>query len=99
MEKYVDYDEYIKSPEWKERRKMFIHFWGNSCALCLSPKNLHVHHRCYDRLGCETLSDCIVLYGRHHAQFHGKEYISGRTDTIQNVLEGLSRRAKAGIPT
>lgn len=99
MYKYVDYDEYIKSSIWKERRKLFLHFWNNSCALCLSPMNLHVHHRCYDRLGSEHLADCIVLCGRHHAQFHGKDYITGRTDTIQNVLDKLSKQVKAGIPT
>lgn len=74
--KFVEYKEYIKSPEWisranKERTK------NPSCSLCNSKGVLVVHHRTYVRLGKENDSDLVVLCKGCHSLFHSAYIYSG----------------------
>jgi HNH endonuclease len=43
---------------------------GFTCQLCDSKDKLQVHHRRYDNIGHESLSDLIVLCDRCHSRFH-----------------------------
>lgn len=76
------YDEYIQSPEWQAKREKVLIFWSGRCALCNSPRMVEVHHRTYERLGHELLTDLIPLcdtcHERHHEfmRFGGPEHIS-----------------------
>lgn len=67
----VDYTEYMKSPEWKARKKKALARQVDGCAICCSTKKLQVHHRTYKRLGHELETDLVVLCGRCHRTFHG----------------------------
>lgn len=66
----AEYHAYLQSPEWKWRAEEAKLAANNQCALCTSSTNLNVHHRTYDRVGYERLSDLIVLcrvcHRRHH---------------------------------
>lgn len=55
------YEDYMRSTAWRMQRDRFLNFWGHRCALCNGQKNLEVHHRTYERLGREKITDCIVL--------------------------------------
>lgn len=79
----TDYHDYLKSEEWQKKREQVLTFWGNRCALCYSPDALHVHHRCYHRLGQELITDLIVLCEKCHDKFHGRRH---GLEPIQDTL-------------
>lgn len=85
MDERIDYDEYMNSKQWRRIRKWVLTFWGNKCALCTSSIRMSVHHRTYERLGKELLTDLIALCGRCH-NVHHKELGHGGLEPIQDVL-------------
>ena len=71
-----NYDEYIKSPEWKQTAKELKEKAGWRCQLCNKPgngKTLNAHHRTYSTLGNED-NDIIVLCVKCHEEHHNKLY-------------------------
>jgi 5-methylcytosine-specific restriction endonuclease McrA len=67
----VDYWQYLRSDEWKARRRDARHRAGNQCQDCsVSNVVLHVHHLTYERLGQELASDLRVLCLTCHAERH-----------------------------
>lgn len=68
-----EYVEYMKSPEWQERRLEFLKNADYICEGC-GEKASHVHHTNYDSLGDEEESDVQVLCRDCHLwQEHGDE--------------------------
>lgn len=68
---WIDYYEYIKSPEWSARRDMKIQEAGHRCQICNAADSvLQCHHRTYDNLGREHPSDLVVLCKACHYGFH-----------------------------
>jgi hypothetical protein len=67
------YSDYLQSDVWKRTRELALEYYGNACCVCNSRTSLDVHHRTYERLGHERLTDLAVLCRDHHATFHGKE--------------------------
>lgn len=66
----MSYFKYIKSPEWKKKRKQVLAVYKNpNCVVC-SRKGVHIHHRTYKRLGGERLNDLIPLCPSCHRLFH-----------------------------
>ena len=85
------YQDYMQSPEWKSKREKVLIFWGRRCALCNSPTRVEVHHRTYDRMGQELLTDliplCFECHDRHHGFMRrGSEHISM---ALHRVLESI----------
>ena len=77
----LDYQEYIKSPEWQETSKKAKERVNYHCQLCNregDDTTLHTHHNNYERLGLEFDSDLIVLCNSCHKKHHNK--ISFSTD-------------------
>lgn len=68
----IPYAEYLKTPEWRHRRGRAIKQAHKQCAVCLSGKELNVHHRNYERIGCEKDNDLVVLCRECHSKFHDK---------------------------
>ncbi len=64
------YAEYLRSPEWQQRRFQALHEAGDRCQVCNSDGDLEVHHRTYERIGREELGDLIVLCRACHQLFH-----------------------------
>ena len=81
----IDYHEYIKSEVWRQKRDNVLVFWSGRCAICNSPDNIQVHHRTYERLGQERLSDLIPLCDDCHSLFHHKMRMG--LVSIQTALE------------
>ena len=85
----MEYEQYIKSDEWKKRREWALTFWNRRCAICFGRDNLHVHHRTYKRLGCENLNDLIVLCERCHELFHDSINRSEKTENFREIGKRL----------
>ena len=68
-----DYNEYLDSSIWKEKRRIALDRARNRCQVCNSRKNLEVHHRTYPLiLGNEPQEDLTVLCHRCHDLFTRK---------------------------
>ena len=70
--KTMPYLDYLKSDHWKSLRSKMLNRASFSCQLCNSKGRLNVHHRTYERRGCEEYSDLIVLCEHCHSKFHDK---------------------------
>jgi restriction endonuclease Mrr len=73
----MPYDEYLRTPAWKQTRATALLRADHRCAL--DPKHtgqLDVHHRYYERRGAELPSDLIVLCHTCHQLHHAP---NGRT--------------------
>lgn len=66
----MDYQDYLKTPEWQEIRREALRRAKNRCQICNSSDYLHVHHRTYENKGDEDLSDLTVLCSDCHQIFH-----------------------------
>lgn len=71
MKKRNKYTSYMKSPAWaKKRRTYFKSKQPQGCQGCGTRKQLHLHHKTYERLGRERLTDLIPLCSKCHAEVH-----------------------------
>jgi len=70
----MDYEDYLQTDEWKEKREQALDRDSYRCRLCNTDKNLHVHHRTYQRRGNEDLDDLTTLCNECHEAFHERKY-------------------------
>lgn len=54
---------HMDSPYWKQLKLDRLALSDNKCELCKSTYFLQLHHTSYIRLGCEKLSDVVILCG------------------------------------
>ena len=66
----TDYRTYLQSARWAHLRELALEHYGDNCTLCGRRDDVNVHHRSYDRLGHERLSDLTVLCRGCHARHH-----------------------------
>lgn len=55
------YEKHLRSARWKNMRNDFFRLRGRRCEHCGSTCNLELHHKTYDRLGCELTTDLEIL--------------------------------------
>lgn len=69
--RYMPYEQYLQTPEWRERRTRHLESAGHACQICNARNvQLNVHHRTYERRGAELYQDLIVLCRSCHELFH-----------------------------
>jgi phage terminase large subunit GpA-like protein len=68
------YIAYIKSPQWKEKRLRALKTWGNVCQMCGSSNRIEVHHKTYDRLGKELMTDLMIVCHSCHEKIHERSF-------------------------
>ena len=65
-----EYQEYLQSEHWLVFAKKVREFWGWRCAMCnakaTGTRGLDVHHRHYDSVHREQLTDCIAVCRKCH---------------------------------
>jgi len=66
----MPYRDYLRTPEWQERRKRILERDGYHCQVCNASEHLNVHHRDYTRRGYEYDSDLTTLCQDCHQVFH-----------------------------
>ncbi len=71
----MPYAEYLKTQEWIRRRMVKLEISEYRCQLCNSSEDLNVHHRTYERLGCEKMGDLLVLCRDCHKLFHERRML------------------------
>ena len=62
------YKEYRKSPAWKVKRDAVLQRDGGQCVC--GAKATEVHHKTYDNIGKEPLSDLVMLCKLCHERIH-----------------------------
>jgi len=68
--KDFDYNAYLKTKHWKQRRAKAIQDADGKCEQCKSTVALSVHHRTYVRLYGEKKEDLVVLCIMCHLDKH-----------------------------
>lgn len=68
--KKMPYRKYLNTYHWKQLRDLKLSEVDNRCQICYNSIQLNVHHRTYERLGHEKLSDLTVLCKECHEIFH-----------------------------
>jgi hypothetical protein len=76
----MPYEEYLKTPEWEEKRLAVLARDDHRCRNCNGQDTLNVHHRTYARRGNEDPNDLTTLCERCHKQFH--QEVIGRDDLL-----------------
>ncbi len=66
----MPYLDYLRTPEWQERRKRILQRDSYHCQVCFSTEHLNVHHRTYERRGNENDGDLTTLCQGCHQVFH-----------------------------
>ena len=79
--------EYLKSPEWSNKRKLVLTRDKNTCQSCGTNHNLSVHHIRYTNLYREPLDDLTTLCQDCHTHLHD---VVGYPSTVleYNLFEG-----------
>ena len=74
-----EYDAYMNSPEWHQKREKALARDRYLCQGCLERQAVHVHHLTYQRLFKELLCDLVSLCTDCHQLCHPYRDISGRS--------------------
>ena len=72
MNNYEDYVRYIRSSKWLNLKKKVFRYKGKICRKCGRRKSTQVHHKTYERLGKEQLSDLVPVCRVCHKKIHSK---------------------------
>lgn len=68
--KRKEYNEYLKSPEWKEIRQLVFRRDGHVCQVCNTNPATQVHHITYERFRNELLDDLLSVCAPCHSNLH-----------------------------
>lgn len=72
--KRMSYEEYLKSPEWRNKKKTRLAFDNWQCGIChaqIDDDRYETHHLNYSRLGDEDMEhDLLTLCHDCHTAFH-----------------------------
>lgn len=71
---WADYDRYLASPAWGDRRARVMARDSYLCQGCLEHTATEVHHLTYARAGNELLFDLIALCADCHGRAHGDDH-------------------------
>lgn len=77
----IDYNEYIRSDEWKKKRILVAQRENHRCQMCgeLVVVHYHIHHKTYARFGNEDLDDLMFLCEDCHTKLHReKDKVMGK---------------------
>ena len=77
---FENYNEFLKTDEWKQIAQMVKERDGHKCVICGSTENLNAHHIGYDG-DCLDENDIVTLCNRCHECLH---------DGIETMREAVS---------
>jgi hypothetical protein len=89
------YEEYLRSPEWRRKKRKALERAGNRCHLCSTRWRLDVHHNTYERIGRERPEDLVVLcrlcHTRHHDVVRAPQRAPADPAAASKALAAFSR--------
>jgi 5-methylcytosine-specific restriction endonuclease McrA len=65
------YENYLASPEWREKRLLVLARASRLCEGCRLAVASEVHHTTYDHVGDELLFELVALCEECHQRTHG----------------------------
>ena len=77
------YKDYLKSRHLRHTRARALRAAHHKCSACGTAESLVVHHRSYDRIGHELLTDLTVFCDSCHLVEHN---ITHEVREIVNIL-------------
>ncbi len=86
IEGYADYEEYLRSEKWKQKRTAVLNRDSGICQACLSSEADQVHHLTYDRIFDEPLFDLVAICQPCHEQLHKKKIAAAASAQAKSVL-------------
>lgn len=88
---WIRYSEYLKSPEWKAKRKRLYRDRGGRCEDCGKKlkSHYHAHHKTYERVGNEDLDDLELLCTKCHEKRHPGKKLTRRKRARKSSLSLL----------
>lgn len=89
---YMDnqYREYLISKKWEWYKKAIHHIYNDECYICNSCRELHVHHKTYERIYHEDLDDLVLLCKSCHEKVHND--INRRNFVLKYFANSLSTK-------
>jgi hypothetical protein len=89
--KPMPYADYLQTEHWKKISEECKKLADYRCMLCNKGGTLDAHHRTYERLGSELMTDIICLCRDCHNKHHGKTQIKTsemtyKEDAVLNIL-------------
>lgn len=89
----AEYDAYLRSAVWRGKRETALEAAGYACQVCNRTKNLHVHHRTYERIGGdELLADLTALCADCHNLFHKHRQVASGCKRSSTTKSGKGPR-------
>ncbi|NER82723.1 MAG: HNH endonuclease [Leptolyngbya sp. SIO1D8] len=94
------YERYLRSVQWKAKRKQVLERDRYQCQTCLSSESLEVHHKTYKSFGNEPLEHLITLCHDCHeaitAVFRRRRYglIELSAEECDRAVEPLKTQRK-----
>jgi hypothetical protein len=82
--KFSQYETYINSKEWEQRRNKFWQSYSRRCAICDTAKYIHLHHMHYGNFGNEPDEHLVPLCKDHHAEYHKENGV--QRDMIRKTM-------------
>lgn len=68
------YQDYLKTPAWRQTRGKALRAANFQCSKCLAKRQLEVHHKTYERLGHERPEDLEVVCSGCHKGHHFNQF-------------------------
>lgn len=87
------YYEYLRSPEWKRKRRLRIemdNFTCQTCGIKFPDSRIQVHHKTYDRIFNEDMNDLETICKPCHQSEHVDKIIE-----VEKKKEWLKKPVKA----
>ena len=92
--KSLDYKNYLESPAWKVKRDKVIERDGGQCVC--GTQATEVHHKTYNNIGKEPLSDLVALCKECHERVHEPYVPPDPQSSTQPAPENLPGQAYWG---
>jgi hypothetical protein len=87
------YKEYLKTEHWRILRWRFFDssYSHGRCYFCQS-RRVQLHHKTYERLGDENLSDLVEVCAEHHIAVHKKKLKFRRRKRAKKIKNNMTRK-------
>ena len=70
---FSQYDIYLQSPQWREKRQKVLSMSGAVCAGCGENMPTQVHHLSYSHVGDEFLFELVAVCDQCHKKLHADD--------------------------
>lgn len=70
---WEQYTAYLKTPEWRERRRLVLERDNYLCQACRNRKAVQAHHTTYQHLGYEPLWELVAICVPCHEALHQRD--------------------------